>query len=208
MSVPAGLLVVGAYLAGSFPSAWLAGRALGVDLRQEGSGNLGATNVFRVLGARAAAPVVVIDVAKGYVPAAFFPLWDATGDARLALVYGLAAIAGHVWPVWTRFRGGKGVATGAGVLAALAPLAALVGLLVWAGVVSLTRIVSVGSLVAALSTPVVAAVADEPASTVLFCGGVAVFVVWTHRSNLGRLARGEEHRFGRRRANAGRDEGE
>ncbi|MFO7588279.1 MAG: glycerol-3-phosphate 1-O-acyltransferase PlsY [Gemmatimonadota bacterium] len=186
-----------AYLAGTIPTAWLVGRAFGVDLREHGSGNLGATNAYRVLGAKAGVPVVVVDVLKGWVPAAMFPAWDGTGAPGLAVACGLLAIAGHVWPVWLRFRGGKGVATGAGVLVALAPLTALVALLVWLGVVSLTRIVSAASLAAATTTPVVAWITDAPSSTVWFCGFVALFVWWTHRANLQRLRAGEELRFRR-----------
>jgi len=184
------------YLVGSFPTAWLVGRAMGLDLRQEGSGNLGGTNAFRVLGAKGGIPVVAVDVTKGYVPAALFPLWDGSALPELALVYGLLAIIGHVWPVWLRFQGGKGVATGAGVLLALAPLAGLVALLIWIGIVFLTRTVSVASLTAATSVPFVAGFTGAPLPTVVFCAGVAAFVWWTHRSNLGRIARGEELRFG------------
>jgi glycerol-3-phosphate acyltransferase PlsY len=186
-----------AYLAGSIPTAWLVGRAFGVDLREHGSGNLGATNAYRVLGTKAAVPVVVVDVLKGWAPTALFPGWDGAGDPRLALAYGLLAIAGHVWPVWLGFRGGKGVATGAGVLIALTPLTALVALLVWLGVLSLTRIVSVSSLAAATVVPLVAWITDAPTFTVGFCTFVAAFVWWTHRTNLRRLRRGEELRFGR-----------
>ena len=185
-----------AYLVGSFPTAWLVGRAMGLDLRQEGSGNLGGTNAFRVLGAKGGIPVVAVDVTKGYVPAAVFPLWDGSALPELALVYGLLAIIGHVWPVWLRFQGGKGVATGAGVLLFLAPFAGLVALLVWIGIVLLTRTVSIASLTAATSVPFVAGFTRAPLSTVVFCAGVAAFVWWTHRSNLGRIARGEELRFG------------
>ncbi len=186
-----------AYLAGSFPTAWLAGRVAGVDLRKEGSGNLGGTNAFRVLGAKGGIPVVAVDVAKGYVPAALFPLWDGSSVQELALVYGLLAIVGHVWPVWLRFRGGKGVATGAGVLIVLAPLSAVAAVLIWIGFVLLTRTVSIASLAAATSVPFVAGLTGKPLPTVAFCGGVAAFVWWTHRSNLRRLIRGEELRFGR-----------
>ncbi len=185
-----------AYLCGSIPTAWLAGRAFGVDLRRHGSGNLGGTNAYRVLGPKAGVPVVVVDVLKGWVPAALFTAWDGAGDPRLALAYGLLAIAGHVWPVWLGFRGGKGVATGAGVLAALTPLTALVALLVWLGVVSLTRVVSVASLAAATVAPLVAWITDAPAYTVGFCAFVGAFVWWTHRANLTRLRRGDELRFG------------
>lgn len=195
MTGPA-LLVVAAYLCGSTPSSWLAGRAAGVDLTLRGSGNLGGTNVFRVLGWRYALPVVAADVGKGFVPAYFFASWDGVAFPEMALVYGLAAIAGHVWSVFLRFRGGKGVATAGGVLLALIPVAVAVGGLLWGGVVLLTRIVSVASLSAAAALPVAAWLLDAQAEKVLFTAGLAAFVWWTHRENLGRLARGEELRFG------------
>lgn len=190
------LLTLAAYLMGSFPSSYLLGRLRGIDLREHGSGNLGGTNAYRVMGLGAGVPVVLTDVAKGFVPAYFFPAWDGVALADLALLYGLAAITGHVWSVFMRFRGGKGVATGAGVLVALAPTSALIGLLVWIGIVSITRYVSVASIAAATLVPVAAWLTDEATSTVLFCAAVAIFVWWTHRDNLGRLVRGEENRFG------------
>ena len=191
-----------AYLAGSFPTAWLVGRAFGVDLRHEGSGNLGGTNAYRVLGPAGGIPVIVVDILKGYVPAAFFPTWDGTAYGQLALVYGLLAIIGHVWPIWLRFVGGKGVATGAGVLIALAPFAAVIATLVWLGLVALTRTVSIASLGAATVVPLSSALTDEPLSTTIFCTAVAAFVWWTHRSNVGRLVRGEELRFGAARSDS------
>ena len=194
-----------AYLVGSIPTAYLVGKAMGVDLREHGSGNLGGTNAFRVLGARGGIPVVIVDVAKGYVPAAMFSVWDGSAISELSLVYGLLAILGHVWPVWLRFQGGKGVATGGGVLIALAPLAALVALLVWLGILALTKTVSIASLVAATSVPVVAVITGAPTSTVVFCVGVVAFVWWTHRSNLHRLVRGEELSFGRAKSSSGPD---
>lgn len=190
------LLLVAAYLLGSLPSSYLAGRWAGVDLRERGSGNLGGTNVFRILGWKAALPVVVADVGKGFVPAWFFPVWDGRSEPWLALAFGLCAIAGHVWSAFVRFQGGKGVATSGGVLLALTPLSTLVGLLVWVGVVALTQIVSVASLSAATAIPIIAWVADAPGETVAFTTALAVFVWWTHRENVDRLLRGEELRFG------------
>ena len=196
MSPAVPLFFLLAYALGSLPTGYLVGRLRHTDLREHGSGNLGATNVYRVLGAAAAVPVVVVDVAKGFVPAALFPGWDGTAGAGLAVAYGLAAIAGHVWPFTLRFRGGKGVATGAGVLLALAPLTTLIALFVWIGVVSLTRYVSVGSIATATLVPLLALAFDAPATTVWFCAVIAMFVWWTHRENLRRLAAGTEHRFG------------
>jgi glycerol-3-phosphate acyltransferase PlsY len=197
------LLVLAAYLLGSIPTSYLIGRMHGIDLREHGSGNLGGTNAYRVMGLKAGAPVVLVDVSKGFVPACFFPAWDGSPVGQLALAYGLAAIAGHVWSIFMRFRGGKGVATGAGVLIALAPTSALIGLLVWVGVVLITRYVSVASIAAATAVPVVAWLTDERTSTVLFCAAVALFVWWTHRQNLQRLARGDENRFGTSRRGTG-----
>ena len=193
------LCTLGAYLLGSIPTSYLVGRLRGIDLREHGSGNLGGTNAYRVMGPAAGVPVVLVDVSKGFIPTYFFPGWDGVASADLALLYGVAAIAGHVWSVFVGFRGGKGVATGAGVLVALAPTSALVSLLVWIGVVSITRYVSVASLAAASLVPLTAWLTDESASTVLFCAAVAAFVWWTHRENLRRLARGQENRFGRRK---------
>ena len=193
------LLVLAAYLMGSIPTSYLVGRLNGIDLRKHGSGNLGGTNAYRVMGAAAGVPVVLVDVCKGFVPAHFFPTWDGAALGDLALLYGLAAIVGHVWPVFMGFRGGKGVATGAGVLVALAPTSALIGLLVWIGVVLITRYVSVASISAATLVPLTAWLTDEARSTVLFCAAIAIFVWWTHRENLSRLAHGQENRFGRDR---------
>lgn len=190
------LLLAAAYLLGSTPASSLAGRLAGVDLTRRGSGNLGGTNVFRVLGWRWALPVVVVDIGKGFVPAWFFPVWDGAGAPQLALAYGLAAIAGHVWSVFLRFRGGKGVATSGGVLLALAPLATAIGALVWGGLVLLTRTVSIASLAAATSLPVLTWLFDQPGEKVAFTAMLALFVWWTHRENVGRLVRGEELRFG------------
>ncbi len=191
------VLTAVAYLMGSIPTSYLVGRLRGIDLRQHGSGNLGGTNAFRVMGASAGVPVVLVDVAKGFAPAYFFTAWDGRAQANLALLYGLAAIAGHVWSVFIRFRGGKGVATGGGVIVALAPTAALIALFVWIGLVAITRYVSVASLTAAILIPGLAHLTGERASTVAFCSAVALFVWWTHRDNLRRLARGRENRFGR-----------
>lgn len=189
-------LLVAAYLAGSIPSSHLAGRAAGVDLTRRGSGNLGGTNVFRVLGLKYALPVVLVDVGKGFVPAYFFRIWDGHGAPQLALAYGLCAIAGHIWSVFVRLRGGKGVATSGGVLFALAPVATVVGLLVWGGTVLLTRTASVASLAAATLLPAATWLLDAPAETVGFSVGLSLLVWWTHRENVARLLRGTELSFG------------
>jgi acyl phosphate:glycerol-3-phosphate acyltransferase len=198
--VIAWLLVPGAYLIGAIPTSYVAGKVTkGLDLRQHGSGNLGATNAFRVLGWRVAVPVFVVDILKGWFPTAVFPLFDGAAGSGWALVYGAAAIVGHVFSIYVGFKGGKGVATGAGVFLALAPLAVLVGLAVWVSLVILTRIVSVASIVAAAVLPL--AVLSTRGGDMVFLLSVvlALFVIYMHRANIGRLVRGEEHRFRARR---------
>jgi acyl phosphate:glycerol-3-phosphate acyltransferase len=191
------LLLGVAYLVGAFPTSYLAGRLRGIDLRRHGSGNLGATNTFRTLGWRAAAPVVVVDVAKGWAPAALFPVWAGAG-AGWALVYGATAIVGHVFSVFVGFRGGKGVATSGGVFLALAPWAVLIGFVVWGVTVVLTRIVSVGSLAAAVVLPLAVFATNAPRPVLWLSVVLSIFVIYAHRANIRRLARGEENRFGRK----------
>jgi glycerol-3-phosphate acyltransferase PlsY len=198
------LWLVASYLLGSIPSSYLAGRwTRGIDLREHGSGNLGATNTFRVLGARAAVPVMLFDVFKGFAPVWFFSLWDGSTEWTWALAYGAAAIVGHIFSIYMRFRGGKGVATAAGVFLALAPTAVGVAALVWAGAVALFRMVSLASLAAAV-TLILMLLAVERRTPVLVLGvAVGAFVIFAHRANIGRILRGEEHRFGRARTPEG-----
>lgn len=196
------LLLVLSYLVGAIPTSYWVGRTFyGVDLRREGSGNLGATNAFRVLGWKAALPVVLVDVGKGFAPAWAFPRMDVPEAAwSWALAYGGAAILGHVFSVWVRFRGGKGVATSAGVFLAVAPWAVLAAFLTWLVVMATTRIVSLASIVAALVAPVaVWLLGPGPGGDVIlgFTVALAAFVVWAHRSNIGRLVRGQEKRISR-----------
>lgn len=197
--IPA-LLVMASYLTGAIPTAYLAGRwTRGIDLRQHGSGNLGATNTFRVLGARIAAPVMILDMAKGFVPAALFARLDGSGAAYWALAYGAAAIVGHVFPVYMRFRGGKGVATAAGVFLAIAPAAVLPAVVVWLVLLALSRMVSLASIGAAVTLMAGMLIAEERPAVRWLGIAVALFVIIAHRSNIGRIIRGTEHRFGARR---------
>ncbi|HUE97113.1 MAG TPA: glycerol-3-phosphate 1-O-acyltransferase PlsY [Longimicrobiaceae bacterium] len=191
--------VVASYLLGSVPSSYIAGRLVrGIDLREHGSGNLGATNTFRVLGGRVAAPVMLLDMTKGFIPAAVFAQWDGSEQWAWALAYGAAAIVGHVFSIYMRFRGGKGVATGAGVFLALSPLAMAFAIAAWLLVLKLSRMVSLASITAA-AVLVAAIVATESRPEVLTLGIlVASFVIFAHRSNVKRILRGEEPRFGGR----------
>lgn len=193
------LLLLASYLLGSFPTSYVVGRVTrGVDLRQHGSGNLGATNAFRVLGWRAATPIFIIDILKGWFPTLFFPRWDGSSLWEWALAYGAAAIVGHVFSVYVGFRGGKGVATGAGVFLALAPYAVLIGLVVWTSIVFISGFVSLASIVAATLLPALVLVFNGFGPVFFLSTALAIFVVYAHRSNIGRLRRGEEHRFGRK----------
>jgi glycerol-3-phosphate acyltransferase PlsY len=190
------------YAVGSIPFAYLAGAAAGVDLRKQGSGNLGATNVFRVLGWKIGILVFLADALKGALPVLLLaPRIVAPGDPVLwALGCGVAAILGHVRPLYLGFRkGGKGVATAAGVFFALAPLPMLITFAVFVALVLGTGYVSLGSLLAALLLPALLLVSHGAASPLFIVSVViACFVFWTHRANIGRLRRGEEHRFGKR----------
>ncbi len=194
--------VIIAYLAGSIPSAYIAGKLRGVDLRQHGSGNLGATNVVRVLGPKIGAVVFLADVLKGFLPVFFLPIYVETLQPGLwALVYGAAAILGHVKPIFLLGKGGgKGVATASGVFLALAPVPMIVSMTVWNLVFALSRYVSLASLFGAAVLPIAIVVwYRDPRSPVFIASVIiAAFVFWTHRANIGRLRRGEEHRFTRK----------
>jgi acyl phosphate:glycerol-3-phosphate acyltransferase len=190
----AALLLLG-YLAGSVPFGVLLTRWFrGVDVRQSGSGNIGATNVTRVAGKRLGAVVLLLDALKGAFAVAL-TLWLLPGAPRMHAAVGLAAFLGHVYPVWLKLNGGKGVATALGVLAVLVPLAALGGALVYAGLVAAWRVSSIGSLaggVTAVATAALTARAPEYAwlSALLFG-----LILWTHRSNIQRILRHTERRF-------------
>ena len=192
------LLVVASYLIGAIPASYVAGRmAKGIDLREHGSGNLGATNTFRVLGAKVAAPVMVFDILKGTFPVVAFSRWDSSGDWRWELAYGAAAIVGHVFSIYMRFKGGKGVATSAGVFLGLAPVALGIGLAVWLGVLKGMRMVSAASILAALAMGVALLVTPVSPEGVRYLGfAVVAFVIFAHRSNIGRIMNGTEPRFG------------
>jgi glycerol-3-phosphate acyltransferase PlsY len=192
------LLVALSYLVGATPTSYWVGKAFhGIDLREHGSGNLGATNAFRVLGWRSAAPVMAVDVLKGFVPVWFFP-GLAGSSFGWTLAFGAAAVLGHMFSLWVGFKGGKGVATSGGVFFALAPWAGLGGLGVWILLSFSTRTGSVGSIGAALALPVLVAFLPHQGGRVLviFTAALAAFVIWAHRANVRRLLKGEEHRFG------------
>lgn len=191
------------YLLGAIPTSWLVGRfAGGIDLREHGSKNLGATNLYRTLGWKYAVPVGLFDVAKGAFPVSVLaPHVSANGwgPSGIAVLLGAGAILGHVFSVFVQFRGGKGVATAAGVALALAPLPVVVSAGIWAAVVRVTGYVSLGSMTAAVAFPILAWVMIPERGWVADIGIVlAVFILYTHRGNIRRLLAGDESRFGRR----------
>jgi glycerol-3-phosphate acyltransferase PlsY len=198
---PAVALVL-SYLSGSIPFAAIAGKLRGVDLRKQGSGNLGATNVFRVLGWKIGIAVFLLDALKGALPVLLLaPRIVSPRDPVVwAIACGIAAIAGHVRPIFLGLRkGGKGVATAAGVFFALAPIPMAVTFVVFVGVVLGTGYVSLGSLISAVVLPTLLLVTLGPRTPLFFVSAlIALFVFWTHRTNIARLRRGEEHRFGKR----------
>lgn len=191
------LVVLLAYLLGSFPTAYLVGSVNGVDLRTVGSGNLGATNVMRTLGWKWGLVVYVVDFAKGVLPVTLLPRVSEGAPFWLPMVAGTVAILGHVKPVFLLGRGGgKGVATASGVFAGLAPIPAVAAISSFALVVAATRYVSLGSMVGAV---VLASVLQwqSPGSPLAWLGtSIAAFVLFTHRDNIRRLLRGEERRIG------------
>jgi glycerol-3-phosphate acyltransferase PlsY len=190
-----------AYLLGAISASYIAGRVRGIDLRQHGSKNLGATNVYRVLGWGYAIPVALFDVGKG-VLAVLLGRWigpPGAGDWFPAAM-GAAAVLGHIWSPFVRFRGGKGVATAAGVFIGLAPLAMLIALAVWAACLRLTGYVSLSSLVAAGTFPVWVRLTTPEAAPALYASlGLAAAIFFTHRENIRRLLSGTENRFRARR---------
>lgn len=196
-------LVLLAYVVGSTPTSFWVGKALfGVDLRTQGSGNLGATNTFRILGWKAALPVIVVDVFKGWFPVWFFPQRDHSALWEWTLAYAGAAIVGHVFSFWVRFKGGKGIATSAGAFLGLSPWGVLSAMVVWVAVTFSTRIVSAGSLAAAVALPLSLFFLPHEGGNnlIAFTLALAVFVAWAHRSNIRRLLKGEENRFGTKKA--------
>ncbi|PYI49055.1 MAG: acyl-phosphate glycerol 3-phosphate acyltransferase [Verrucomicrobia bacterium] len=202
-------VLLGSYLLGSIPFGYVAGKIRGIDIRKIGSGNIGATNVVRVLGKRYGYSVFVLDFLKGFgaVKISMSIATDARPEWASPEIFGIfaaiASVIGHSFPVWLKFRGGKGVATSAGALFGLIPLAALIGIVIWVLVFWFTRYVSVASVVAAATLPLVILIMtrlNQIHGNALFYSslGLAAVVMWRHRSNFSRLMHGSEPRFTRK----------
>jgi len=189
------VVVFAAYLIGSIPFALLLARHWGAtDLRQVGSGNLGAANVMRASGVTAGVLVAILDITKG--AASVMLAARLSGNAAAPAAAGLAAIVGHIYPVWLRFRGGKGVATACGVFSVLTPLAIPPALAIFLVTVALTKYISLGSLLATIALPPLAYAMGSPAPAVITASAAAVIIIFRHRSNLARLRTGTERRLG------------
>ena len=185
------------YLTGPIPFAFLAGRLFtGIDIRRSGSGNVGAANVLRTSGVLTAMSVLLLDAAKG--AGAVLCAERLAGGTTAPAVAALAAVVGHVYPVWLRFRGGKGVATAAGAFSVLTPLAMLPAVAVFVATVWTTRFVSLGSIVATVALGPIALGLGAPAAAVATAGAAAALIVFRHRSNIQRLRSGTERRIGQR----------
>ena len=191
------LLILASYLLGAIPNGQLIARLKGVDLQKVGSGNIGATNVFRCVGKGWGVLAFVLDAVKGFVPAFFFPRLLESAPPWLGLACGVAAVAGHNWPVWLKFKGGKGVSTSAGMLLGIAPAAVGIGFAVFALTVALTRFVSLGSILAAVAVPAAYLWMNGAENRLLAVALVLMggLVIVKHRANIGRLLKGTEPRI-------------
>jgi glycerol-3-phosphate acyltransferase PlsY len=205
------LLITGfaSYLIGSIPAGYIAGRIAGIDIRTVGSGNIGATNVTRVLGKRYGYPVFIVDFLKGFAAVGMSIMIAKRTQPvlipseLLGVVGAVACVLGHSFPVWLGFKGGKGVAASAGALFGLMPFVALIAVAVWLIIFYLTRYVSVASMTAALAVPITILsmmfLGQTDGTTLLYFSiCLAAVVIFRHRSNLSRLVRGAEPRFKRK----------
>nr|MBU1328904.1 glycerol-3-phosphate 1-O-acyltransferase PlsY [Candidatus Omnitrophota bacterium] len=192
---------VSAYVIGSIPTAYIFGKVLkGIDIREYGSGNAGATNVFRVIGKTPGMIVLIIDIIKGYIAATylasgFMYLAPVTRPELYRILFGLCAIAGHNWTLFLKFKGGKGVATSAGVVIGLIPKIFWLGFLVWLITFFITGFVSLGSIIAIISIPIFTLAFGESVEIVIFMCLLCLIIVYKHKPNIRRLARGEEKKI-------------
>lgn len=197
------ILIILAYFIGSIPTAVIVSKKYyGIDIREHGSGNAGATNTFRILGSKAGAAVMLIDMLKGFLAAklallSVFP-WDSEAITNLQIFLGLAAVVGHIFPIWADFRGGKGIATLFGMILAIQPLVAISLIGVFILMLYLTRYVSLSSISASIAFPVlILFIFKEPEiSYRFFAIATACLVILTHYKNIGRLLHGNESKVG------------
>lgn len=190
-----------AYVIGAIPTAYLFAKLLkGIDIRAVGSGNVGATNVYRAVGKIPGLIVLLMDISKGAIPVIVVPLIigaDLTliNQDTYKILLGACAIIGHVWTIFLKFKGGKGVATTAGVLLVITPKIMLVAFIIWLILLFLFRYVSVASIVSAFSLPITAIIIDKPISVIIFLSIIMLIGTYKHKGNISRLIKGEEHRI-------------
>ncbi len=193
------ILTLSAYLIGSIPFGLLIAKTKGLDIRKQGSGNIGATNVLRCLGKPLGITCFVLDVLKGYLPAFVFPMVGKIGAdfPSIGILFGAAAILGHNFPIFLKFKGGKGIATSAGVLLGVAPLAVGLGILTWAIIFFISGYVSLGSIIAALVVAIVGWLRYD-ITTALALTLLGALAIYRHRENIKRLINGTENKFSRK----------
>jgi len=193
--------LISAYLIGSIPTAYLFGRIIkGIDIRNYGSGNVGATNVYRVVGKVPGFMALFLDILKGCLPVIILPVIFNVDNNMITidtykLLIGISAIAGHVWPVFLKFKGGKGVATTAGVVLALMPAVFIISFIIWVLVFIIFRYVSLASVIAAIAMPIAVIVLKMPISIAIFAIMLSIVGIYKHKSNISRLIKGEEKKI-------------
>ncbi|MDF1755353.1 MAG: glycerol-3-phosphate 1-O-acyltransferase PlsY [Verrucomicrobiales bacterium] len=192
------LCILLGYLIGATPFGLIAGKMKGIDIRQHGSGNIGATNVLRTLGKPVGITVLILDILKGMIPV-IISMW-LSDNTIVHIATAIATILGHNFTFWLKFKGGKGIATTAGAMILLIPIPAVVSILSWIIFFKVTRYVSIGSIAAALALPIVGTIqaivtGDWNRPILIFCTVLCVMAIWKHRGNIQRLMKGEEPRF-------------
>ncbi len=197
--------IIIAYLLGSIPTSYLIGKLKGIDVRQYGSGNVGATNVLRVMGKLPALITLIFDIGKGVlavtlVAGFFYQRNAAITFSVFRAILGLAVIAGHNWTVFLKFKGGKGVATFIGVFMVIFPVGLLAGLILWFFTTCFTKYVSLGSIVFAISVPVIAAFSGANIEVVILSVTCCIIICYKHKSNIRRLLMGTENKIGEKRS--------
>lgn len=193
------LLTILSYLLGAVPFGLLVANTRNIDLRSQGSGNIGATNVFRVVGKGWGIATFILDAMKGFIPAFFFQRLGGLSPSY-GILFGVAAILGHMFPVYLKFKGGKGVATSAGVLLGIAPFAVSAAFACWLICMVLTRYVSLSSIIAAVAVAVTVWMEEDQGRVVkITLTAMSILVIWLHRANIKRLINGTENRFGKKK---------
>ena len=196
-----------AYLLGSIPTGYLVGKGRGIDIRSVGSGNIGATNVFRTLGKPAGIFVLIVDALKGWIAVALVARWvahryqpgsDFAAREWLAICAAIWAVLGHNYTCWLQFKGGKGIATSAGVLAALVPWSVVIVVSIWIVVLAVSRYVSLASMLAAFALPIATWLTGDTITMIVVSGIIGALAIYKHKANIKRLLNGTENRFGKK----------